>query len=90
MKVIFNTLLTNKLLKKRIEKQVEQTANEVFQEVKRRSPVRGGKFKRSWNKTGRGTERTVTNPQPYGLALERGRSRQAPRGVVAPTLRKYR
>jgi len=38
--------------------------------------------------SGSGTKRTISNPQSYGHALEHGRSGQAPRGIVGPTLSK--
>ena len=87
MKVIFKSLLLTKALNKGIKDQVQETSEDVLKEVKRRSPVRSGQFKRSWRMSGSGTKRTISNPQSYGHALEHGKSGQAPRGIVGPTLR---
>ena len=88
MKVIFRPLLLTKALQKGIKDQIAETSDDVFKEVRRRSPVRSGKFKKSWRMSGSGMKRTISNPQSYGHALEHGRSSQAPRGVVGPTLRR--
>ena len=88
MKVIFKPLLLTKALTKGVETQIQKTSSEVLKEVRRRSPVRSGKFKKSWLMSGSGTKRTISNPQSYGHALEHGRSPQAPKGVVGPTLSK--
>ena len=86
MKIIFKPLLLTKALTKGIEKQIEQVSDKLLAEVKRRSPVRSGLFKNSWRMKGSGTKRTISNPQPYGHALEHGRSSQARDGVVGPSL----
>jgi len=88
MRVIFKSLLLTKALTKGVEGQIQKTSEEVLKEVKRRSPVRSGQFKRSWRMSGSGTKRTISNPQSYGHALEHGKSRQAPSGIVGPTIRK--
>jgi hypothetical protein len=90
MRVLFKSLLLQKALTKGIEEQVEQVSDKLLAEVKRRSPVRSGLFKNSWRMKGSGTKRTISNPQPYGHALEHGRSSQARDGVVGPSLRTIR
>jgi len=87
MKVIFKSLLLTKALTKGVEGQIQKTSEEVLKEVKRRSPVRSGRFQKSWRMSGGGTKRTISNTQSYGHALEHGRSGQAPRGIVGPTLK---
>ena len=56
--------------------------------IKRRSPVRSGAFKRSWNKNSTKTGAVIGNVKPYGPKLEDGpgRSPQAPLGVVGPSI----
>jgi len=70
-----------------VDKVAGVVANELYSDVKRRSPVRSGLFKRSWRKSGRGKQYRITNPQPYGSKLEQGKSKQAPQGVMAPAVR---
>jgi len=67
---------------------MKELSNTVFEDIKRRSPVgKTGRFKNSWTKRGSGKKYTITNPQPYGPALEAGRSRQAPKGIVGPAIK---
>lgn len=63
---------------------------EVFKRIKERTPVRTGRCKSNWDMTdhseGRGTSYRIFNPTPYVSFLENGHSRQAPEGMVRPTL----
>ena len=68
------------------EAATETITDAVLDDVRRRSPVRSGLFKRSWRKSGSGMKYRLTNPQPYGGALDRGRSKQAPKGVMKPAI----
>lgn len=86
-KVTFNAKSLTKALEKSIEKISKTTSEDVLKGVRRRSPVRSGLFKRSWRMSGGKNKYRITNPQPYGHALEHGKSGQAPDGVVGPTLR---
>tara|TARA_R110002051_G_scaffold294016_2_gene359186 strand:+ start:206 stop:481 length:276 start_codon:yes stop_codon:yes gene_type:complete len=87
MKVIFKSLLLTKALKKGIEGQIQEISENLLKEVRRRSPVRSGLFKKSWRMSGSGNKRTVSNSQTYGHALEHGKSGQAPDGIVGPSIR---
>jgi hypothetical protein len=59
---------------------------DLYQTIKRRSPVRSGKFKRSWTRTVSTQGAKINNPQPYSQRLEEGHSPQAPLGVVKPAI----
>ena len=85
-RVIFNGDSMKRKVKVIIEAAAEGITDAVLDDVRDRSPVRSGLFKRSWRKSGSGTKYRLTNPQPYAGALERGRSRQAPKGVVRPAI----
>ena len=87
MKVTFNATSLKKSLAKSIEEISKKISEDVLKGVRRRSPVRSGLFKRSWRMSGSKNRYKISNPQPYGHALEHGRSGQAPKGVVGPTLR---
>jgi len=86
-KVTFNAKSLTKALEKSVDLISKTISSEVLKGVRRRSPVRSGLFKRSWRMSGGKNKYRITNPQPYGHALEHGRSGQAPKGVVGPTLR---
>lgn len=86
MKVIFNGASMKQKIEAITEAATESITDTVLDDIKDRSPVRSGLFKRSWRKSGGGTKYRLSNPQPYAGALERGRSKQAPRGVVGPAI----
>jgi len=58
-----------------------------LEEVKKRTPIKQGRARRGWRVERRGTNTHVVNRTPYIGTLERGRSKQAPRGILKPTLR---
>ena len=86
MKVFFNATSFKKKIREVTETATEAVTDVVFEDVKRRSPVRSELFKKSWRKSGGKFKYKLTNPQPYGGALERGRSKQAPKGVMRPAI----
>jgi hypothetical protein len=69
-----------------VDSEKKSVVDDLFQTVKRRSPVQTGKFRRSWSKSVSTSRITIKNPQPYGGELEKGKSRQAPMGVVQPSV----
>ena len=87
MRVTFNASSLTKALEKSINMISKKVGEDVLKGVRQRSPVRSGLFKRSWRMSGSKNRYKISNPQPYGHALEHGRSRQAPDGVVGPTIR---
>jgi len=88
MKVTFKANSLTKALEKSINMISKTISEDVLKGVRQRSPVRSGLFKRSWRMSGSKNQYKISNPQPYGHALEHGKSGQAPNGVVGPTLRK--
>lgn len=92
-KVIFDAKGFNKMVNNIVDQVTKRLTEVVFQDIKKRSPVaekNGGRFKRSWTMSGKGKRYKISNSQPYGLALEKGRSRQAPNGVVGPAINNIR
>lgn len=51
-------------------------------EVKSRTPIDTGLARRSWQQRTTGKDKSVVNSAPHIMALEKGRSRQAPNGFV--------
>ena len=88
MKITFSAKSFIDAMNKSVDAVTKELSNVVFEDIKRRSPVRSGLFKKSWTKRGSGRKYSISNPQPYGPALEAGRSRQAPDGVVGPAIKK--
>jgi hypothetical protein len=92
-RVVFNGKKFNKSLDDIVNQITKKLTQSIFEDIKERSPVakkNGGRFKRSWTMRGKDKKYTISNPQPYGPALEKGRSRQAPNGVVRPAINNIR
>ena len=87
MKVSFNAKSLTKALDQSIDMIVKAISTSLLNAVRQRSPVRSGLFKRSWRMTGSKKRYKISNSQPYGHALEHGRSSKAPGGVVGPSIR---
>jgi len=90
MKVSFNAKSLTKALDQSIDMIVKAISTSLLNAVRQRSPVRSGLFKRSWRMTGSKKRYKISNSQPYGHALEHGRSSKAPGGVVGPSIRTTR
>jgi len=74
-------------VKRAISQEQIETTNDLYNTVKRRSPVRSGLFKKSWKKTITQQNARIYNRQPYSEKLEDGYSKQAPLGIIEPAIR---
>ena len=75
-----------KKLTKELSITVKQLADEVLVDARANTPIRSGNARRNWNK--KVTDKTfeVSNRVPYIERLEAGASKQAPNGIIGPTL----
>lgn len=73
-------------LEKDLGKFVAKLAQETFQTARQVTPVRTGNARSKWTKTTSKDNFVVQNKVPYIERLEAGASRQAPRGIIGPTL----
>ena len=73
-------------LERDLGKFVAEVAAEVDKDARANTPVRSGRARRGWVKTVSSDTFTVQNKVPYIGKLEAGASRQAPRGIIGPTL----
>lgn len=82
-------------LQAELRSEVKRLANDLYTEVKQRTPVDTGRAKAGWNKNVRNTGFTISNNVPYIGVLDKGRhmtsrgmrgSKQAPKGMVGPSL----
>ena len=69
-----------------IKKASTQLAQNLFEEAKRKTPIRQGRARKGWRVERKGKSISVINRVPYIGTLERGRSTQAPRGILRPTV----
>jgi hypothetical protein len=72
--------------KKTLSTFVAQLATDVETEIKKNTPIKTGNARRNWQKTVGSKTFDVTNKVPYIERLEAGASRQAPKGMIGPTL----
>ena len=73
-------------LKKDLSKFVATLAQDTFDAAKKVTPVRSGNARRNWTKETKQDNFVVQNKVPYIERLEAGASRQAPKGIIGPTL----
>lgn len=73
---------------------VESVMADVGRIAAKKTPRRSGSAARAWKQQGSGTKTVVENDKPYIQRLDEGYSRQAPGGILKPTIkeikRKYR
>jgi len=62
-------------------------ADTLLIEAKKNTPIKRGRARNAWKIERRGTNTAVVNRTPYIGTLERGRSKQAPNGILRPTIR---
>tara|TARA_S200000501_G_scaffold366132_1_gene400514 strand:- start:1034 stop:1327 length:294 start_codon:yes stop_codon:yes gene_type:complete len=74
-----------------LEKEKDAFMTRVAEDIKQvavnNTPIDKGKARRGWKMTQTRNTRSVTNRVPYIDLLERGRSKQAPNGIIGPTVR---
>ena len=90
MRVSFNARALIKKVDDNVNKTVGSISAALLNAVRQISPVRSGLFKRSWRITGSKKRYKISNRQPYGHALEHGKSSKAPGGVVGPSITKVK
>lgn len=75
-------------------KTVQEVATQTKNAAVSSTPVRSGNARRNWTKDTTARDFVVENRVPYIERLEQGSSKQAPRGIIGPTLdkvgKKYR
>jgi hypothetical protein len=71
---------------KELADMVKQLADEVLVDARGNTPIKSGNARRNWRKTVTKDNFSVYNRVPYIERLEAGASKQAPRGIIGPTL----
>ena len=78
------------LVEQSIKKVNTSLVKTLLVEAKKSTPIRQGRARRGWRVERQGTNTRVVNRVPYIGTLERGRSKQAPRGILRPTVQKMK
>ena len=73
-------------LERSLSRLVKQIADDVYVTAKSKTPVRSGRAKNAWTEANSKNNFQVANRVPYIDKLEAGASRQAPKGIIGPTL----
>lgn len=77
-------------LNRDLQRFVERLATDIQAAAKANTPVKTGNARRNWQKDTRQPGITVNNRVPYIERLEAGASKQAPRGIIGPTLQQIK
>lgn len=76
----------NKSLQKTLQMTIAQVADVVEKTAVSKTPVKTGYTRKQWTKKVTKTDFEVANRVPWIERLEAGSSKQAPKGIIGPTL----
>jgi len=69
------------------QKFIDLVAKDTKDVAVKNTPIDQGRARRGWRLEGMFREKRIVNRVPYIVPLENGHSKQAPRGILGPTLR---
>lgn len=78
--------LVGKEIKGELADVIKRLADEVLVDARANTPYKTGNARRNWNKKVTKEDFSVFNRVPYIERLEAGASKQAPKGIIGPTL----
>jgi hypothetical protein len=93
---LINLSGVSRALAKQIRSETDRLGNELFAEIRERTPVDTGVAKKGWRKKSTSKGFVIENNVPYIGVLDDGRrmtpkgmrgSKQAPKGIVTPSLK---
>jgi len=64
-----------------------RVANDILEVARSKTPIDKGQARRGWRSENRYREISIVNRVPHIDALEKGHSKQAPNGILGPTVR---
>ena len=77
----------NREVQRRVDQLIEKVSDDIVVVARDKTPIRLGKARRGWKKRRTARGAVIENRVIYIDKLEQGSSRQAPTGIVGPTLR---
>ena len=77
-------------LSKKIRQGFDKIADDVSNDLKNATPVDTGYAKSRWKEKKGVNSTTINNDAPYINELEKGRSKQAPNGMIKPMVEKLK
>lgn len=75
-------------LQRAVDQMIRDVSKRALQIAKEETPIRSGRARKSWKTDDRGL--IISNNVPYIEQLEKGRSKQAPSGILRPTARRVK
>tara|TARA_B100001057_G_C22545940_1_gene831530 strand:- start:440 stop:733 length:294 start_codon:yes stop_codon:yes gene_type:complete len=79
---------TLKFIGRSVTERVDAVASIYEEEARKATPIRSGRARRSWTKDVSRQGFNIENNVPYIGRLEEGYSKQAPKGISKPALRR--
>ena len=64
-----------------------RVAQDILEVARSKTPIDQGRARRGWRLESRIQSKNIVNRVPYIDLLENGRSKQAPNGILGPTVR---
>ena len=90
--MLLKARLAGKLDLRQLENQFDELLKKISQRTvsiaREETPIRTGRARRGWTERSNDSGFFVQNSVPYIEQLEKGRSRQAPKGITKPTVRR--
>lgn len=82
-----NTRQVINSLEREKEKFINQVAQDILVVARSKTPIDKGQARRGWRLETTYNEKSIVNRVPHIDALENGHSKQAPNGILGPTVR---
>lgn len=87
IKISFKADNIEKAIGPEVEKELQALADTLQSEIKSRTPIDKGRARRGWQQRSQSSSTSVENRVPYIERLEKGYSKQAPRGFVNQSIK---
>lgn len=78
---------TMKGLEREKDRIISEIAQDTLDVAVKNTPIDEGRARAGWRRENTGTGFRIANRVPYIDLLEKGRSKQAPNGILGPTVR---
>lgn len=74
-------------LERELDRVISKVADDTLRIAQSKTPIDKGQARRGWRLEDAGKDKRIVNRVSYIDLLENGRSKQAPRGILGPTIR---
>ena len=74
-------------LERELDRVISKVADDTIRIAQSKTPIDKGQARRGWRLEDAGKDKRIVNRVSYIDLLEQGRSKQAPRGILGPTIR---